>query len=189
MEHGLQARGLSSCGLWALEHRLSSCGAQAQLLHGMWDLPGPGFEPVSPCISRQILNHCTTREAQQIILNSSYFMQLSQFILDFPWFVSNVFFCPRILIQHTTLHLTIISSKASLGCDSLSELLYFVMTLTVLRSIGQVVCRTSHSLGLSDIFLVVRQGLWIIGTKTTEAKCHSHHVISREHTISVTQHC
>ena len=23
------ARGLSSCGLWALEHRLSSCGAQA----------------------------------------------------------------------------------------------------------------------------------------------------------------
>ena len=41
-------RGLSSCGTWALEHRLSSCGARAQLLRGMWDLPGPGLEPVSP---------------------------------------------------------------------------------------------------------------------------------------------
>ena len=28
-EHGLQVRGLRSCGLRALEHRLSSCGAWA----------------------------------------------------------------------------------------------------------------------------------------------------------------
>ena len=41
------ACGLSSCGLRALELRLSSCGARAQLLRGMWDLPGPGLEPVS----------------------------------------------------------------------------------------------------------------------------------------------
>ena len=32
-------------------HRLSSCGSQAQLLHGMWDLPGPGHEPVSPALA------------------------------------------------------------------------------------------------------------------------------------------
>ena len=42
------ARGLSSCGSQALERRLSSCGAWAQLLCGMWDLPGAGIEPVSP---------------------------------------------------------------------------------------------------------------------------------------------
>ena len=42
------ARGLSSCGLWALEHRLSSCGARAQLLRSMWDLPRPGLKPASP---------------------------------------------------------------------------------------------------------------------------------------------
>ena len=42
------ARGLSSCGLRALEHRLSSHGTWAQLLRGMWELPGPGLEPVSP---------------------------------------------------------------------------------------------------------------------------------------------
>ena len=42
------ACGLSSCGSRALERRLSSCGTQDQLLRGMWDLPGPGLQPVSP---------------------------------------------------------------------------------------------------------------------------------------------
>ena len=41
---------LRSCGSQALEHRLSSCGTRAQLLHGMWDLPGPGIEPMSPAL-------------------------------------------------------------------------------------------------------------------------------------------
>ena len=45
------AHELSSCGLWALERRLSSCGARAQLLRGMWDLPGLGLEPVSPALA------------------------------------------------------------------------------------------------------------------------------------------
>ena len=31
--------------------RLSSCGSQAQLLRGMWDLPRPGLEPVSPALA------------------------------------------------------------------------------------------------------------------------------------------
>ena len=38
------------------EHRLqmrwlSSCGSRAQLLRGMWDLPRPGLEPVSPALA------------------------------------------------------------------------------------------------------------------------------------------
>ena len=49
------ARGPSSCGSWALELRLSSCGAQAQLLHGMWDLHGPGIEPSSPALASGFL--------------------------------------------------------------------------------------------------------------------------------------
>ena len=44
------ALGLSSCGSQALEHRLSSCGARAQLLCNMWDLPRPGLEPASPAL-------------------------------------------------------------------------------------------------------------------------------------------
>ena len=45
------ARGLSSCGSQALEHRISSCGARVYLLRSMWDLPGPGIEPVSPVLA------------------------------------------------------------------------------------------------------------------------------------------
>ena len=67
------ARAFSSCGKWGplfivvrgpliiaaslvAEHRLqtrrlSSCGSRTQLLRGMWDLPRPGFEPVSPALA------------------------------------------------------------------------------------------------------------------------------------------
>ena len=45
------AWGPSSCGSRATECRLSSCGSRAQLLHGMWDPPGPGLEPVSPALA------------------------------------------------------------------------------------------------------------------------------------------
>ena len=38
-EHRLQTR------------RLSNCGPRAQLLRGMWDLPRPGLEPVSPALA------------------------------------------------------------------------------------------------------------------------------------------
>ena len=55
-EHRLQTR------------RLSNCGSRAQLLRGIWDLPRPGLEPVSPCIGRQILNHCATKEGPYDIL-------------------------------------------------------------------------------------------------------------------------
>ena len=50
--------GFSNRGTWAqqwcsraLQCRLSSCGARAQLLRSMWDLPGPGIEPVSPVLA------------------------------------------------------------------------------------------------------------------------------------------
>ena len=45
------AHGLSSWGFLAIEHRLSSCGAQAYLLSSMWDLPGSGTELVSPALA------------------------------------------------------------------------------------------------------------------------------------------
>ena len=41
-EHGLQTR------------RLSSCGSRAQSLRGMWDLPRPGLEPVSPALAGRL---------------------------------------------------------------------------------------------------------------------------------------
>ena len=41
-EHRLQTR------------RLSSCGSRAQPLRGMWDLPRPGREPVSPALAGRL---------------------------------------------------------------------------------------------------------------------------------------
>ena len=38
-EHRLQTR------------RLSNCGSRAQSLRGMWDVPRPGLEPVSPALA------------------------------------------------------------------------------------------------------------------------------------------
>ena len=57
--HGLEgawasvvaAHELSSCGSWALEHSLSSRGAQAQLLLSMWDLSRSGIKPRSPALA------------------------------------------------------------------------------------------------------------------------------------------
>ena len=67
------ARAFSSCGKWGSlfivvrgpltiaaslvaghrlqTRRLSNCGSRAQLLRGMWDLPRPGLEPVSPALA------------------------------------------------------------------------------------------------------------------------------------------
>ena len=42
VEHRLQTR------------RLSSCGSRAQSLRGMWDLPRPGLEPVSPALAGRL---------------------------------------------------------------------------------------------------------------------------------------
>ena len=43
--------GFSSCGSWALEHRLNSYGEWVQLLHSMWDILRPGIEPISSALA------------------------------------------------------------------------------------------------------------------------------------------
>ena len=41
----------SSCGIWALENTLSSCGSRAYLLCSMWHLPWPGIKPICPTLA------------------------------------------------------------------------------------------------------------------------------------------
>ena len=66
LRYGAQAShcgGFSCCGARALgawasvvaARGLSSCDARAQLLCGMWDLPRPGLEPVSPALAGRFL--------------------------------------------------------------------------------------------------------------------------------------
>ena len=67
------AHGLSSCSSQALERRLSSRGAWAQLLHGMWDRPGPGLEPVSPALAGVFLTTEPPGKPQHELLSSPMF--------------------------------------------------------------------------------------------------------------------
>ena len=76
------ARGLSSCGSQALEHRLSSCGTWAQLLCGMWDLPGPGLEPVSPALAGGFLTTASPGKPPKTISlkeNITIYLQVLRF--------------------------------------------------------------------------------------------------------------
>ena len=55
-EHRLQMR------------RLSNCGSRAQWLHGMWDLPRPGLEPVSPALAGRLSPTAPPGKSQLSIL-------------------------------------------------------------------------------------------------------------------------
>ena len=82
------ARAFSCCGKWGplliavrgpliiaaslvAEHRLSNCGSRAQLLRGMWDLPRPGLEPVSPALAGRFSTTAPPGKPKKLFLNSS----------------------------------------------------------------------------------------------------------------------
>ena len=88
------ARAFSSCGKWeplfiavrgpltiaaplAAEHRpqtrrLSNCGSRAQLLRGMWDLPRPGLELVSPALAGRFSSTAPPGKPQALPLSESF---------------------------------------------------------------------------------------------------------------------
>ena len=96
------ARAFSSCGKWGplfiavhgsltiaaslvAEHRLqtlrlSSCGSRAWLLRGMWDLPRPGLEPVSPALAGSFSTTAPPGKPTFPLFQSPLFFS---FILDF----------------------------------------------------------------------------------------------------------
>ena len=49
--------------------RLGSCGSRAQLLRGMWDLPRPGLEPVSPALAGRFSTTAPPGKPDTIVLN------------------------------------------------------------------------------------------------------------------------
>ena len=58
--------------------RLSSCGSRAQLLRGMWDLPRPGLEPVSPALAGGFLT--TVPAGKPLLVLSCFHMYLVIFL-------------------------------------------------------------------------------------------------------------
>ena len=101
------ARAFSSCGKWGplfiavcgpfpitaslvaahrlQTRRLSSCGSRAQLLHGMWDLPRPGLEPVSPALAGRFSTTAPPGKPQHI----PFQWQLSPELLASPYLYKN----------------------------------------------------------------------------------------------------
>ena len=119
------ARGLSNCGPWALQRRLSSCGARASLPHGMWDLPRPGLELVSPALAGRFL----TPEPPGKSLNCKLFFNLSH-TKNEKWMASTIKKyvvtgsevllpnCVKWTLGHLTLNLP---SKTSVKCFTSSK--------------------------------------------------------------------
>ena len=114
------ARAFSSCGKWrplfiavrgpltfaaslVAEHRLqtlrlSNCGSRAQSLRGMWDLPRPGLEPVSPALAGRFSSTAPPGKPCYFILDQ--IKQLSFHTDEFPQpfpKVSNDPVCPQVL--------------------------------------------------------------------------------------------
>ena len=63
-EHRLQTR------------RLSNCGSRAQLLRGMWDLPRPGLEPVSPALAGRLSTTVPPGKPHRAFFKNQLFMYL-----------------------------------------------------------------------------------------------------------------
>ena len=70
--------------------RLSNCGSQAQLLRGMWDLPRPGLEPVSPALAGRLSTTAPPGKPCQ-----TYFKELKRrkkIVLSLPFLLLFVLF-------------------------------------------------------------------------------------------------
>ena len=61
--------GVSSCSTWAWGAWYLWHAGLAALLQGMWDLPGPGFEPLSPALQGRLL---TTGPPQEPLVPSIF---------------------------------------------------------------------------------------------------------------------
>ena len=94
------ARAFSSCGKWGplfiavrgpltiaaslvAEHRLqtrrlSSCGSRARPLRGMWDLPRPGLEPMSPALAGGLSTTAPPGKPLFLVFNL-YYLQRSNY--------------------------------------------------------------------------------------------------------------
>ena len=74
--------------LWLLgysERGLCSCGTQASLLWGMWDLPRPGVEPMSLAM---ILIHCTRKDSPLLLSSRNFFfcwVNSLEFFIHIGW--------------------------------------------------------------------------------------------------------
>ena len=83
--------------------RLSSCGSRALLLCGMWDLPRPGLEPVSPALAGRFSTTVPPGKPNFFFIFNNVFY-LNKFILFYFIFLSSFLF-------FLTFHLSRVANK------------------------------------------------------------------------------
>ena len=66
---------------------------------------------------------------------------------------------------------------------AVSQTSLFLMTSTVLRSVGQASCWVPLSGNLCDYFFMIGLELWVTGRKIIEVKGRVHHLMSRGHLL------
>ena len=126
------ARAFSSCGKWGplfiavhrpltiaaslvAEHRLqtgrlSNCGSWAQLFRGMWDLPRPGLEPMSPALAGRFSTTAPPGKPPLCLLIGKFSPFTFKLIID-TYGLTIVNFCFLAVLQFLS------SSLALLLCD------------------------------------------------------------------------
>ena len=111
--------------------RLSNCGSRAQLLRGMWDLPRPGLEPVSPELAGRF---STTAPPGKPQLNDF----LTQYVL-----VEHIFFLLLIVFKF---HFFSFFSINSCLNSSFNLLLHFckVCILIIQQKMQKIPCKILH---------------------------------------------
>ena len=62
--------------------RLSSCGSRAQLLHGMWDPPRRGLEPVFPALAGRVPTTAPPGKSSSYCLMCSFTVSVVQGVLQ-----------------------------------------------------------------------------------------------------------
>ena len=84
-------------------HRLSSCGSRVQLLHGMWDLPRPGLEPVSPALAGRFST--TAPQGKPSFLKIRFHIWVTSWYLSFSVWLTSL----SIIISRSTHKLNLFS--------------------------------------------------------------------------------
>ena len=80
-------------GMGSRRAGFSSCGSRAQLLRGMWDLPGPGLEPVSLALAGRFLTTAPAGKPNEMFKNNFWaILRLFLASLFLPFKLSQ-FFC------------------------------------------------------------------------------------------------
>ena len=111
---GVRASNCSSfscCRAWALgarasvvvAHRLQSAGSVV-VAHGMWDLPGPGLEPMSPALGGGFLTTAPPGKSLHIEALTICIAIRNLFLINYAWLLPRVILfqtiqCPVVYVQ------------------------------------------------------------------------------------------